>query len=703
MKRVSLILAALVLVLTSCNFNHVKYPKTKKVDQVDTYFGVKVADPYRWLEDDRSPEVEEWVKAENAVTNDYLSKIPFREKLKQQLTKVWNYAKMGVPITRGSRIFFQKNSGLENQSVLYMQDGAKSTPVVLLDPNKLSTDGTVALVNYDISKDGKYLAYATSDGGSDWETINVKNIATGEVLMDEIKWVKFSSISWYHNGFFYSRYDAPQSGNKLTNINENQKVYYHKVGTSQALDELVYQDVEHPMRNFTTQVTDDDKYLILYVTESTSGNNIMIKNLQRNEDFVQLTIGFEFDYKVIDHIDDNLYVVTNYKAPKYRLVSINVRAVDVGNWREIIPEKKDVLEGATLVGDKIVCNYIQDAHSNIEIYNTKGDFLNTIKLPTLGTASDFSSEMKDSIGFYSFTSFAYPSTIFKYNLETGKSTEFFKPKVDADLSQFEVEQVFYTSKDGTKVPMFIVHKKNIVLDGTNPTLLYGYGGFNISLMPYFSPGRLVWLENGGVYAVANIRGGGEYGENWHKAGTKLNKQNVFDDFISAAEYLIDKKYTSSKKLAIEGGSNGGLLIGAVVNQRPDLFQVAIPEVGVMDMLRFQKFTIGWSWVSDYGSSEDSLQFENLYRYSPLHNIRDDVTYPAVLVTTADHDDRVVPAHSFKYIATLQEKQARKRNPMLIRIQTRAGHGMGKPTTMAIDEATDIYSFIFYNMDVVPKE
>lgn len=703
MKRVSLILAALVLVLTSCNFNHVKYPKTKKVDQVDTYFGVKVADPYRWLEDDRSPEVEEWVKAENAVTNDYLSKIPFREKLKQQLTKVWNYAKMGVPITRGSRIFFQKNSGLENQSVLYMQDGAKSTPVVLLDPNKLSTDGTVALVNYDISKDGKYLAYATSDGGSDWETINVKNIATGEVLMDEIKWVKFSSISWYHNGFFYSRYDAPQSGNKLTNINENQKVYYHKVGTSQALDELVYQDVEHPMRNFTTQVTDDDKYLILYVTESTSGNNIMIKNLQRNEDFVQLTIGFEFDYKVIDHIDDNLYVVTNYKAPKYRLVSINVRAVDVGNWREIIPEKKDVLEGATLVGNKIVCNYIQDAHSNIEIYNTKGDFLNTIKLPTLGTASDFSSEMKDSIGFYSFTSFAYPSTIFKYNLETGKSNEFFKPKVDVDLSQFEVEQVFYTSKDGTKVPMFIVHKKNIVLDGTNPTLLYGYGGFNISLMPYFSPGRLVWLENGGVYAVANIRGGGEYGENWHKAGTKLNKQNVFDDFISAAEYLIDKKYTSSKKLAIEGGSNGGLLIGAVVNQRPDLFQVAIPEVGVMDMLRFQKFTIGWSWVSDYGSSEDSLQFENLYRYSPLHNIRDDVTYPAVFVTTADHDDRVVPAHSFKYIATLQEKQARKRNPMLIRIQTRAGHGMGKPTTMAIDEATDIYSFIFYNMDVVPKE
>ncbi len=703
MKRVSLILAALVLVLTSCNFNHVKYPKTKKVDQVDTYFGVKVADPYRWLEDDRSPEVEEWVKAENAVTNDYLSKIPFREKLKQQLTKVWNYAKMGVPITRGSRIFFQKNSGLENQSVLYMQDGAKSTPVVLLDPNKLSTDGTVALVNYDISKDGKYLAYATSDGGSDWETINVKNIATGEVLMDEIKWVKFSSISWYHNGFFYSRYDAPQSGNKLTNINENQKVYYHKVGTSQALDELVYQDVEHPMRNFTTQVTDDDKYLILYVTESTSGNNIMIKNLQRNEDFVQLTIGFEFDYKVIDHIDDNLYVVTNYKAPKYRLVSINVKAVDVGNWREIIPEKKDVLEGATLVGNKIVCNYIQDAHSDIEVYNTKGDFLNTIKLPTLGTASDFSSEMKDSIGFYSFTSFAYPSTIFKYNLETGKSTEFFKPKVDADLSQFEVEQVFYTSKDGTKVPMFIVHKKNILLDGTNPTLLYGYGGFNISLMPYFSPGRLVWLENGGVYAVANIRGGGEYGENWHKAGTKLNKQNVFDDFISAAEYLIDKKYTSSKKLAIEGGSNGGLLIGAVVNQRPDLFQVAIPEVGVMDMLRFQKFTIGWSWVSDYGSSEDSLQFENLYRYSPLHNIRDDVTYPAVLVTTADHDDRVVPAHSFKYIATLQEKQAGKRNPMLIRIQTRAGHGMGKPTTMAIDEASDIYSFIFYNMDVVPKE
>lgn len=703
MKRVSLIMAALVLVLTSCNFNHVKYPKTKKVDQVDTYFGVKVADPYRWLENDRSPEVEEWVKAENAVTNDYLSKIPFREKLKQRLTKVWNYEKMGVPIQRGSKLFYQKNSGLENQSILYMQNGVAGTPVVLLDPNKLSKDGTVAVSDYEVSKDGKYLAYATSDGGSDWQTIYVKNIATGAVLNDTIKWVKFSTISWYRNGFFYSGYDVPQSGTELTNINENQKVYYHEVGTKQAADKVVYHDNDHPLRNFTTQVTDDDKYLILYVTESTSGNNILIKNLQRNEDFVQLTIGFEFDYKVIDHIDDNLYVLTNYKAPKYRLVSINVKAVDVGNWREIIPEKSDVLQNASLSDNKIICNYIQDAHSDLEIYNTKGDLLSSIKLPTLGTASALSAERNDTVGFYSFTSFAYPSTIFKYNLETGRSTEFFKPKVDADLSQYDVEQVFFISKDGTKVPMFIVHKKNIVLDGTNPTLLYGYGGFNISLMPYFSASRLLWLENGGVYAVANIRGGGEYGENWHKAGTKLNKQNVFDDFIAAAEYLIDKKYTNPKKLAIEGGSNGGLLIGAVVNQRPDLFQVAIPEVGVMDMLRFQKFTIGWSWVSDYGSSDDSLQFENLYRYSPLHNIRSNVTYPAILVTTADHDDRVVPAHSFKYIATLQEKQARKRNPMLIRIQTRAGHGMGKPTSIAIDEIADIYSFIFYNMDVVPKE
>ncbi|HUW05431.1 MAG TPA: prolyl oligopeptidase family serine peptidase [Williamwhitmania sp.] len=703
MKRVSLIIAALVLVLTSCNFNHVKYPKTKKVDQVDTYFGVKVADPYRWLENDRSPEVEEWVKAENAVTNDYLSKIPFREKLKQRLTKVWNYEKMGVPIQRGSKLFYQKNSGLENQSILYMQNGVAGTPVVLLDPNKLSSDGTVAVSDYEVSKDGKYLAYATSDGGSDWQTIYIKNIATGAVLNDTIKWVKFSTISWYRNGFFYSGYDVPQSGTELTNINENQKVYYHEVGTKQVTDKVIYHDNDYPLRNFTTQVTDDDKYLILYVTESTSGNNILIKNLQRNEDFVQLTIGFEFDYKVIDHIDDNLYVLTNYKAPKYRLVSINVKAVDVGNWREIIPEKSDVLQNASLSDNKIICNYIQDAHSDLEIYNTKGDLLSTIKLPTLGTASALSTERNDTVGFYSFTSFAYPSTIFKYNLETGRSTEFFKPKVDADLSQYDVEQAFFISKDGTKVPMFIVHKKNIVLDGTNPTLLYGYGGFNISLMPYFSASRLLWLENGGVYAVANIRGGGEYGENWHKAGTKLNKQNVFDDFIAAAEYLVDKKYTNPKKLAIEGGSNGGLLIGAVVNQRPDLFQVAIPEVGVMDMLRFQKFTIGWSWVSDYGSSDDSLQFENLYRYSPLHNIRSNVTYPATLVITADHDDRVVPAHSFKYIATLQEKQARKRNPMLIRIQTRAGHGMGKPTSIAIDEIADIYSFIFYNMDVVPKE
>jgi len=703
MKKVSLILAALVLVLTSCNFNGVKYPKTKKVDQVDTYFGVKVADPYRWLEDDRSSDVEQWVKEQNAVTNGYLSKIPFREKLKQQLTKVWNYAKMGIPTKRGNMLFYLQNSGLENQSVLYMQNGEKGNPVVLLDPNKLSGDGTVALSDYEVSKDGKYLAYATSDAGSDWQTINVKNIATGEVLMDEIKWVKFSSISWFKNGFFYCRYDEPQSGNKLTNINENQKVYYHKAGTSQALDELIYQDLEHPLRNFTAQVTYDDKYLILYVTESTSGNNIMIKNLQRNEDFVQLTIGFEFDYKVIDHIDDNLYVLTNFKAPKYRLVGINVRAVDVGNWREIIPEKRAVLESATLADNKIICNYIQDAHSDMEVYSTKGELLSSIKLPTLGTASSLSANKQDSVGFYSFTSFVYPATIFKYNIVTGRSSEFFKPKVNADLSRYVVEQVFFTSKDDTKIPMFLVHKKNISLDGTNPTLLYGYGGFNISLMPYFSASRLVWLENGGVFAVANIRGGGEYGENWHKAGTKLNKQNVFDDFISAAEYLIEKKYTSSKKLAIEGGSNGGLLIGAVVNQRPDLFQVAIPEVGVMDMLRYQKFTIGWSWMSDYGTSEDSLQFENIYRYSPLHNISSKVTYPAVLVTTADHDDRVVPAHSFKYIATLQEKQTGKHNPMLIRIQTRAGHGAGKPTSIAIDELSDIYAFIFYNMDVVPQE
>jgi len=703
MKRVSLIVASLMLVLTSCNFNSVKYPETKKVDQVDNYFGVNVNDPYRWLEDDRSAEVEEWVKAQNAVTNDYLSKIPFRESLKNKLTQVWNYAKMGVPSRRGNKLFYLRNSGLENQSVLYMQDGEVGAPKVLLDPNKLSEDGTIALDDYSISKDGKHLAYAIADGGSDWRTIYVKNIQSGELLMDEVKWVKFSSISWFRNGFFYSRYDGPQSGNQLTEVNENHKVYYHKVGTSQALDEVVYHDPSNPKRNFATQVTDDEKYLILYVSESTSGNSIMIKNLQRDEDFVQLTIGFEYEYRIIDHVDDNLLVLTNYKAPKYRLVGINVKSVDVGNWREIIPEKRDVLESATFADNKLICNYIQDAHSVLGVYTLKGEMVSEVKLPTLGTASGISAERNDTVGYYSFTSFNYPSTIYKYNLRKGVTTEFFRPDVKADLSQYVVEQVFYPSKDGTKVPMFIVHKKDIKLDGTNPTLLYGYGGFNASLTPYFSVSRIAWLENGGVYVVANIRGGGEYGENWHKAGTKLNKQNVFDDFIAAAEYLIEKKYTSPKRLAIQGGSNGGLLVGAVINQRPDLFKVAIPEVGVMDMLRFQKFTIGWAWIGDYGSSDDSLQFTNLYRYSPLHNIRDDVDYPAVFVTTADHDDRVVPAHSFKYIATLQEKQSGNSNPALIRIQTRAGHGGGKPTSFVIEEMADIYSFIFYNMDITPKQ
>lgn len=699
MKKIVLFTLAVIMLLNvSCNISGVKYPETKKVDTVDTYFGVQVKDPYRWLENDTSAEVAEWVKAQNAVTNEYLSKIPFRAKVKDRLSEIWNYTSTGVPFKEGGKYFFFRKEGLQNQSILYVQDNLTAEPRILLDPNKFSEDGTIALANLSVSRDGKYLAYATADGGSDWNKIKVLEIASGKDLSDQIQWVKFSGISWFKDGFFYSCYDSPKSGSALTNINQYHKVYYHKINSSQDKDVLYFSNSNFPQRNYSAQVTSDEKYLIISETESTYGNSIYIKNLNRSDDYVQLTTSFEYEYNVLDHIDNYLLVHTNYKAPKYKLIKIPINTLDVGNWRDIIPEKKDVLRNCSLAGGKIVANYIVDAKSKAEVYNLEGEKVNEIGFPTLGTFSGMSGEIKDSIAFYSFTSFTVPSVVYKYNVETNKSVEFFRPSINFNFDNYETEQVFYTSNDGTKIPMFIVHKKGIELNGQNPTLLYGYGGFNISLLPSFSISRLLWLENGGIYALANIRGGGEYGENWYRAGTKLNKQNVFDDFIAAAEYLIKEKYTSPKKLAIQGGSNGGLLVGAVVNQRPDLFKVAIPEVGVMDMLRFHKFTIGWAWVNDYGSSEDSIQFLNLYKYSPLHNISN-TRYPAVLVTTADHDDRVVPAHSFKYIATLQEKQRHGKNPALIRIQTRAGHGAGTPTSILIEEMTDIYSFAFYNMEV----
>ncbi|MFO7939171.1 MAG: prolyl oligopeptidase family serine peptidase [Bacteroidales bacterium] len=696
-----LLFAALLSVATACKEKQTfQYPETRKVDTVDTYFGQQVADPYRWLEDDASEETAQWVEAQNQVTFQYLDAIPFREKIESRLTELWDFPKSSTPFREGGRYFFFKNDGLQNQSVLYVQEDLDAEPQVLLDPNTLSEDGTVALSGMAVSHNGNYLAYAISRGGSDWQELFVKNIETGELLEDHLQWVKFSNISWYKNGFFYSRYDEP-TGSELSNKNTYHKVYYHKLGTKQAEDNLLFQNANEPLRNYSTDITSDEKYLLIYETESTSGNNLYVHNLQTKKT-TQLTTNFNYEYQVLDHIDGNLIVRTNYKAPKYKLIKINVRSHEIGNWVDILPEQKDVLSGCELAGNKLVATYMTDAHSTMKVFDFDGNLLQDVELPTLGTVGSVSGKMDSQDLFYAFSSFTLPTTVYKYNLETNQSEIYFKPDVDFDSDRYVTRQVFYKSKDGTEIPMFVVHKKGLELDGERPTLLYGYGGFNVSLLPRFSVSRLIWLENDGVFALANLRGGGEYGENWHRQGMKLNKQNVFDDFIAAGEYLVDNEYTSSERLAIQGGSNGGLLVGAVLNQRPDLFQVAFPAVGVMDMLRYQHFTIGWAWVNEYGSSADSVQFENLYNYSPLHTIDENKEYPAVLVTTADHDDRVVPAHSFKYIATLQEKYQGE-NPVMIRIQTKAGHGAGKPTTLQIQELADLWSFAFYNMGVEPYE
>lgn len=692
-----LLAAILLIVVVTCSKNHPKYPKTKRVDVVDTYFGVKVHDPYRWLENDSSNEVAQWVKEENSVTNEYLSKIPFREKIRNRLIELNNFSKMSTPFKQGGKYFFYKKDPKQNQSVLYILETLTSEPRVILDPNTMSTDGTVAVSSVSVSHDGKYMAYAISDGGSDWNKIKVKDLVTGNDIQDELNWVKFSNISWFKDGFYYCRYDAPKGGSSLVDVNRNQKVCYHKLGNPQDKDEIILADSEMPQLMYSTQVTTNEKYLIIYEAESTFGNSLYIKNLTRNDVIIKLTTGYEFEYQVLDDVNDNIIVRTNYRAPKYKLIKINVNTLDIGNWRDILPEKKDVLESCYLIGGKIVANYIVDAKSKVEVYDINGEKVNQIDFPAHGKFNGINGDQNDSLAFYSFSSFTVPTVVYKYNINTNKSTEYFKPAINFNFDDYEVKQVFYKSKDETEVPMFIVFKKGIELNGKNPTLLYGYGGFNISLLPNFSVNRLLWLENGGIYAQANIRGGGEYGENWYKSGTKLNKQNVFDDFTAAAEYLIKERYTSPRKLAIEGASNGGLLIGAVVNQHPELFKVALPEVGVMDMIRFDKFTIGSAWINDFGSSSDSIQFVNLYKFSPLHNVRSGVRYPAIMVLTADRDDRVVPAHSYKYIATVQDKQRHSRNPSIIRIQTRAGHGAGTPTSIQIDEAADIYSFTFFNL------
>jgi prolyl oligopeptidase len=700
MKKIILVfLVGSMLFSVSCNSGKIKYPETKKVEVVDTYFNTNVSDPYRWLEDDKSPEVTSWVTAQNTITFDYFKRIPFRSAIKDRLTQLWDFTAITTPFTEGGKMFFYKREGLQNQWVLYVQDSFIGEARILIDPNTLSDDGTVALSQISVSRNGKYIAYSLAEGGSDWNKILIRDIATGKDLDEELRWVKFSGMEWFKDGFFYSRYDEPKQGDELVSANQYHKVCYHQLGTPQEKDALIFHNSLYPQRNFAAQVTSDERFLIISESESTHGNSLYIRNLNTKHDFLTLTTSFEYNYKVIDQIDNNLYVLTNYKAPKYKLVKININSVDIGNWRDVIPEKKDVLENCVFAGGKIIASYIEDVKSKVEVYNLDGEKLHQLKLPTLGTVTEINANLKDNIAFYTFTSFIVPSVVYKFDLKTFESEPFFKPAIDFDFGMYETKQVFYKSKDGTDIPMFIVHKKGLELNGMNPTLLYGYGGFNATIMPTFSTSRLVFLENGGVYALANIRGGGEYGENWYRSGTKLNKQNVFDDFIAAAEYLINQGYTSNKHLAIQGASNGGLLIGAVVNQRPDLFKVAIPQVGVMDMLRFHKFTIGWAWVNDYGSSEDSIQFLNLHNYSPIHNVKTGVRYPAVLVTTADHDDRVVPAHSFKYIATLQDKQRKGANPKLIRIQTRAGHGAGTPTSLMIEEAADIYSFIFFNIGV----
>lgn len=701
-KTVFLLLVLSMTILQNCKQPQtLKYPETRKDDISDNYHGTIIADPYRWLEDDLSEETARWVEAQNEVTFGYLEKIPFREKIRERLTQIWNYPKYSVTFKKGNRYFFFKNEGMQNQNVLWVQESLDDEPRILLDPNKLSEDGTVSLAVFDVSNDGKYLAYGISRAGSDWNEIFIMEIETGHQLDDHLQWIKFSSISWKGNGFYYSRYDEPK-GSERSAKNEFHKVYYHKVGTPQSEDVLVYENRNHPLRNYSAQVTEDERFLILYESESTSGNALYVKDLTRRESsFEPLVQGFDHDYNVIDEINGKLLVLTNYKAPKYQLIEIDPAAKEPENWKTILPEQNEVLSGVSLVGGKIVAQYMKDAYSQAFIYDLQGNKLADLNLPGIGTLSGFSGKKDDPIAFYGFTSFTYPTTIFKFDIEKNESTVYRAPEIDFDPSQYEIKQVFYASKDGTRIPMFIVHRKGIRMNGKNPTLLYGYGGFNISLTPGFSITRLILLEQGGVFAMPNLRGGGEYGKEWHEAGIKERKQNVFDDFIAAAEYLIKEKYTSPRYLAIQGASNGGLLVGAVMTQRPELFGVALPAVGVLDMLRFHRFTIGWAWKDDYGCSDKPEEFAYLIKYSPLHNIRPGVCYPATLVTTADHDDRVVPAHSFKFIATLQEHQACNK-PVLIRIETKAGHGAGKPTSKIIEEYADVYSFMFYNMNFKPR-
>ena len=699
--RKHLLLTAAILTATNMVAQKIIYPQAPKDGTVDTYFGVQVPDPYRPLENDSSRATADWVKAENKITQDYLSRITFRSKLLKRMKELVNYEKVSAPsyIKQTGKWYFYRNSGLQNQSVMYVMDrlGDEKNARVFLDPNKLSDDGTVALKGISFSHNGKYAAYSISRSGSDWQEFYVMDAKTGKLLDDHIVWAKFSGASWQGDGFYYSAYDAPQKGREFSNVNSIQKIYYHKIGTPQSQDVLFYQNPANPMRFYSVYVNQEETMMFLTESGAGSGNNVYVRDLrQPNSQFIQMTSNLDLQYSLVETIGDKMYFLTNDGAPKNRLMVTDLAHPGFNEWKTLVPEAKDMLESVTFADGKMILNYMKDASSHAFVYSLDGKQLSEIKFPTFGSAGFYGEKDRKEVFFY-FSSFTVPGSIYQYDLATNTSKVYVSPKVKFNESDYVSEQVFYPSKDGTRIPLFITYKKGLKRNGKNPVYLYGYGGFNIAMPPYFSSNRIPFLEIGGIYAQACLRGGSEYGEEWHLAGTKMNKQNVFDDFISAGEWLIKNKYTSKDYLAIVGGSNGGLLVGACMTQRPDLFKVCIPEVGVMDMLRYHKFTIGWNWAPDYGTSADSKEmFEYLKGYSPLHNPRPGTHYPATLITTADHDDRVVPAHSFKFAATLQADNAGN-TPTLIRIDTKAGHGSGKPLSKQLEEQADIYGFILYNM------
>ena len=707
MKHIQkLALFAMTVSMMGAKAEKINYPAAPQERVIDEYFGIKVADPYRPLENDTSAITLEWVKAENAVTENYLSKIPYRTSFKKRLEDLNNYEKIGVPTKeKDGYYYFYKNDGLQNQAVLYRTKDLEKEAEVFIDPNKLSADGTVALNGVTHSKDGKYVGYSISRNGSDWEEFYVLDAVSGELLHDHLEWIKFSDMGWKGDGFFYSAYPRPEAGKEYSGANEYHNIYYHKLGTPQSEDILIFEDRENPLHFHSAEVSDDGRWLFLATSGEGIGNSLKVKDLSRDDsDWVVIEESQDYEVYPLEVIDGKVYIYTSKDAPKNKLVVTDVANPAQENWRDLLPESDGVLKAVYFAGANMIAVYDKDASHHAYLYDRNGNKIRDIEMPTYGTIG-FSSDKDSDEVFYVFNSFTYPGAIFRYDMTSGnsalwqsKAPEGFNPE------DYVTEQVFYTSTDGTKVPMFLVYKKGLKKEGANPVYLYGYGGFNIPMNPGFSPSRLLWLENGGIYAQANLRGGSEYGEEWHLAGTKLHKKNVFNDFISAAEYLVDENWTSPEHIAIVGGSNGGLLVGAVTNMRPDLFKVAIPEVGVMDMMRYHLFTIGWNWASDYGTSDDSKEMaEYLLSYSPLHNVKNDGTpYPAIMVTTADHDDRVVPAHSFKYAATLQAADTGEQ-PKLIRIDSNAGHGGGKPISKIIDEYADIYSFIFYNMGINPKE